>query len=207
MRATLKLFLDFIHKPEWVAAVALLIQAVVLWLQARILRKHGKTMKEHAGIAKDQATTAELIGKALEQHAKILGDQTALTERQFKFQRRVEGHAAREKAYDDLLELRARVMMLISKIESPGERYEPRVAEEELAQGELAAAILPVQKAAFTSLYLTKEEKDYFSRYTSDLLNITTTKLQGNVRPLKEFTEKYKDILEMILKVGETPEE
>jgi len=52
MRAILKLFLDFIRKPEWVAAVALLIPDVILWLQAKILRAHGKTMAEHAGIAK-----------------------------------------------------------------------------------------------------------------------------------------------------------
>ena len=205
MRAILKLFTDFIRKPEWVAAVALLIQAVILWLQARILRRHGKTMEEHARIAKDQAATAELIGRALEQHAKILGDQTKITERQFKFQRTIESYAGREKVYDALLELRASVAMLISKIESPGDRYEPRVAEEMMAQTEVVAAILPVQKAVLTSPHLTHEEKEYFRGYTSDLATILATNLQGRAQPLKEFTAKYKDILSMHFKIAQIP--
>jgi hypothetical protein len=52
-------------------------------------------MEEHAGFAKDQAATAALIGKALEQHAKILGEQTAITDRQFKFQRKIEAQTER----------------------------------------------------------------------------------------------------------------
>jgi hypothetical protein len=70
MRVAFRLFLDFMRKPEWVAAIALLIQAIILWLEARILHRHGETMKEHAGIAQSQATTAELIGQALKPNTK-----------------------------------------------------------------------------------------------------------------------------------------
>ncbi len=206
MRATLRLFIDFIRKPEWVAAVALLIQAVILWLQARILRKHGMTMEEHAGIAKGQAATAELIGKALEQHAKILGEQAKLTEEQFKFQRKVEAHATREKVYDQVLRLDGAVQLLIFKIESPGTRDAKRVAEEDVLQGEMVAAVLPVQKATLTSLHLTQEEKDYFRRYTMDLAALLYNHLHGNVGLLKDFRKKYDDILVMLLKVGQTTE-
>jgi hypothetical protein len=204
MRATFRLFIDFIRKPEWVAAVALLIQAVILWLQARILRKHGKTMEEHAGIARDQASTAELIGKALEQHAKILSEQSKLTEAQFKFQRMIEVHAAREKVYDQLFALHSSVLLLISKITSPGQRYPDRLAEELMAQGQLLAAIAPTYKASLISLHLTDEEKYYFKRYTDDLGKIVTNDLQGQTQPLKDFIAKYKDVFEVLLKAHQS---
>jgi hypothetical protein len=203
----LKAFLDFIRKPEWVAAVALLIQCFILWLQYRILHQHGETMKEHAEIAKAQARTAELIGKALEQHAKILGEQAKITESQFKFQRRIEVHAAREKVYEQLLDLHSSVLLLVAKIETPGERYPLRVAEEMMAQGQAVAAILPNQRTVLISPHLTDEEREYFKHFLGDLNEILVNNLQGKAQPLKDFLAKYKDILEMILKVGLAPVE
>jgi hypothetical protein len=206
MHQSFKAVLEFIRKPEWVAAVALLIQAIILGLQAKILRKHGSTMEEHAGIAKAQAATAELIGKALNQQEKILADQTKIMGAQFSFQRRIEAQAAREKVYDSILTLQSSVSLLISKITSPGERYAPRVAEEQMAQAAVKAAILPVQKATITSLHLTEEENEYFTNYTLDLVQILSSDLQGNVGKLREFEVKYKDILPMLLKVAQTPD-
>jgi hypothetical protein len=194
VRQILKAVLDFIRKPEWVAAVALLIQAVILFLQFRILRGHGETMKEHAGIAKGQANTADLIGKALERHATILDEQTKLTNAQFEFQRRVEAHASREKVYDQVLELNRLVIVMIAKLESPGQRYDQRVAEEHILKSELIAAILPTQKATVTSPYLTEKEKDYFRRYVLDLQNTLSNDLQGKAHTLRDFITKYNDI-------------
>jgi hypothetical protein len=207
VRQILTAILDFIRKPEWVAAVALLIQAVILFLQAWILREHGKTMAEHAGIAKGQANTADLIGKALERHAKILDEQTKLTDVQFEFQRRLEAHASWGRVYDQLLELNRAVIMMIAKIESPGHRLPERVAEEQMLQAELNAAILPVQKATITSLYLTDEEKDYFRRYLLDLQKTLSYDLQGKAHTLREFTTKYNDIWRWFVKAAEEPPE
>lgn len=204
MRVALKLFLDFVHSPEWVAAAALLIQAVILWLQARILRKHGRTMEAHAGIAKNQATTADLIGKALERHATILDEQKKLTDAQFEFQRRVEAHVSWAKVYDQVLDLNRAVTMMIAKLESPGDRFPQRVAEEHMLQAELVAAILPAQKATMTSYHLTAEEKTYFRQYTRELQEILSSNLQGNAQTLKEFRNKHNDIWRWFVKHAET---
>ena len=203
MHAAWSWFLNFIRKPEWVAAVALLIQAVILWLQARILRKHGHTMEEHAGIAKKQAETAKLIGQALQQHATILAQQSDITKEQYDYQRRIESHTAREEIYDHLLRLDGDVQLLIFKIESPGTRDATRMAEEAVLQGHLVGSVIPVQKATITSLYLTDEEREYFRRYTMDLAATLLNPLNGNVRLLKDFREKYKDILTMTLKIAQ----
>src|SRR5713101_2022064 len=92
--SAMKSLVEFLRKPEWIAAIALLIQAVILFLQAVILRRHGATMEEHAGIAKAQAETAKLIGQALDQQGKVLDEQTKIMDEQFKFQRTIELKAA-----------------------------------------------------------------------------------------------------------------
>ena len=207
MRAILKLFLDFIRKPEWVAAVALLIQAVILWLQARILRKHGRTMEEHAGVAKAQAITAELIGNALQQHATILGEQAKLTEAQFKYQRWVVAQAAREKVYDYMLALYSSVSTLIATVEAPGMRLPPRISQEMTAQANVVNALLPAQKATLTCAHLTTEERDYFRQYTLDFAKtLPQTDLPTVIPKLKEINEKYKEFLTMLLKIAQPPE-
>jgi cellulase/cellobiase CelA1 len=158
MRAILKLFIDFIHKPEWVAAVALLIQAVILWLQARILRRHGMTMEEHAGIAKTQAATAELIGKALEQQGTVLAGQAKLTEEQYRFQRRIEAQAARSEIYKALLALNTTIDMLIRT----GSQNPRAVEMEKQVFSTLIDSTVACQNILITGIHLTSEDKDIF---------------------------------------------
>jgi hypothetical protein len=135
MTATLRWFLEFLRKPEWVAAIALLIQAGILLLQALILRRHGETMEKHADVAKAQSETAELIGKALDQQGQILNQQTKIMDEQFKFQRAAMAQADRQQVFDSLLKLRNGLHMLIAKIEEPGMVNESRVAEQQRYTG------------------------------------------------------------------------
>jgi len=201
MRAILKLFIDFIRKPEWVAAVALLIQAVILWLQARILRKHGKTMEEHAGIAKAQATTAELIGKALTQHEKILADQTRLMQEQFSFHRTTVAQVERVKIYSAVLELHTNIKRLAELIEET-----PRNSElENRAWFKLVMAVPPCQEVVLTSIHLTPEERGYFAAdYLDDAANLVAGATY-NTTTLREFIIRYKDFPRMLFKVSQPP--
>ena len=94
--------LEYLRKPEWIAAIALSIQGLIFLLQAAflawqaaILRRHAATLEKHTEIAGTQAETAALIGKALDQQGKILAEQTEIMDAQFKFQRTVEMKAER----------------------------------------------------------------------------------------------------------------
>ncbi len=190
-------FVDFIRKPEWVAAIALLIQAIILWLQARILHKHGETMKEHVGIAQSQATTAELIGKALTQHEKILADQTAIMQEQFHFHRTTVAQVERAKIYIAVLELHTNIQRLANLIEET-----PRNSEmENRVWFKLLKAVPPCQEVVFTSIHLTPEERAYFGdRYLSDAADLSegTT---FNTKTLREFVSKYKEFPRMLSKL------
>jgi hypothetical protein len=50
-------------------------QAVFLYLQARILGRHASTLEENKEIMKTQAETLTLIGQALNQQGRIMGEQ------------------------------------------------------------------------------------------------------------------------------------
>jgi hypothetical protein len=202
MRHSLQLVLEFIRKPEWVAAIALLIQAAILWLQARILRKHGETMEEHAGIAKAQATTAELIGKALNQHEKILADQTKIMDEQFTFQRRVEAQAARLKVYEALLDVNSNIELLIQV----GSQNPANVDSEKRVFSSLVLSVAPCQKAVVTTIHLTPTERTYFLRFLTD---VSALALKQSPRPevtkFWELKNKYTDFLTMLSNVSQTP--
>ncbi|MGA9039744.1 MAG: hypothetical protein WB421_04340 [Terriglobales bacterium] len=195
MSATLRYLLVFLREPEWVAAIALLIQAGILLLQAAILRKHGETMEKHAEIAKGQSETAALIGKALDQQGKILDEQTKIMDEQFKFQRATMAQADRQQVFAALVALRNSMHMLIAKIEEPGERYPPRLAEEQRMQAALLTHMLPLQNAFISSVHLTPEEKDYFGRYSVDVFDAVSGDVNFPARlpKMKQVQQKYSE--------------
>lgn len=82
--------------------------------------------------------------------------------------------ADRQAVFSALLSIRSSLHMLIAKIQEPGERYDPRVAEEMRMQAALLAAILPVQNAFISSVHLTPEEKDYYGRYIVDVCDVVS---------------------------------
>jgi hypothetical protein len=203
----LKTLLEPLRKPEWIGSLALLIQAGILALQAKILHRHSVTMKEHAGISQAQATTAELIGKALVQQGKILDEQTQIMAAQSKFHRMTVAHTQREKVYDDMLDLRTKVMMLISAIEAPGRRDPERLSSEKLQWDRIISAVLPCQKAVITCLHLLPEERDYFARYLSDVADLQPTNdLMTDLKKMKQLDVKYQDFLVMAAKITRPPE-
>jgi hypothetical protein len=210
MSAAMKSVVEFLRKPEWVAAIALLIQAAILFLQAVILRKHGATMEEHAGIAKAQAETAALIGKALDQQGQILSEQTKIMGEQFKFHRAAIAQADRQEVFSSLISLRTSLQMLIAKVQEPGERYDPRVAEEQRMQAALLAHVTPVRNAFISSVHLTPEEKDYFGNYVVDVFEAVSgdINLPARLPKMKEIQQKYSesDFLKMAAKIGRPQE-
>lgn len=206
----MRFFHDFLGKPEWVAAFALLIQAIILIIQAKILGRHADTMEEHTKIAGTQAKTAELIGQALGQQGKILTEQTKIMDALFKFQRAAMAQADRQEVFSALISIRSSLHMLIAKIQEPGERYEPRVAEELRMQAALVAAIFPVQNAFISSVHLTSEEKDYFGRYIVDVCDVVSgdSNFSSRLPKMKLVQQKYpeSDFLKIVAKIGKPQE-
>jgi|HubBroStandDraft_2_1064218.scaffolds.fasta_scaffold434366_1 hypothetical protein len=199
MRSVFKFVLDGLRKPEWVASIALLIQAVILGLQARILTRHGKTMEEHAGIAKAQAATAELIGKALNQQEKILADQTRIMDEQFKFQRRVEVQAGRRKIYEALFEVHQTLMTII-QVSDTGDGFRERNA-----WGNFIKSIIPCQKEVLTTIHLSDGERQYFKNYLGALIDVIPSDGVGPVNELKGVVAKHSDFMKRLTEVSQTP--
>lgn len=197
-----------LHSPEWIAAIALLIQAGILSLHAWILYRHGKALDKTVEIASTQADTGKLMATALEQQGTILAEQTKIMTEQFKFQRAVTAQADRQEVFDALLSLRTSFLMLIAKVQEPGERYAPRVAEEQRMQAALMAHTVPVRKAIISSVHLTAEEKEYLGHYIVDVAQAVTAdaNLVASLPKMKQVEEKYDDILPMLVKIGQPQE-
>lgn len=187
---------DMLHDSAWVAAFALLIQGIILIVQAFILNTHATTMERYTGIAKTQADTAKSIQDALDR----------MEERQVRFQERTEIKSERDKAFDTVLQLSARVRILSEWLARyqvsnfANEHSRQRVNEAWESFGE---AILPCQTALATARHLSSEERNYFMEYAT-----TASKLVQNLDPRKDiesvtaFQAQYKDCGDQVLKAA-----
>jgi len=199
MSAAMKSLVEFLRKPEWVAAIALLIQAVILFRQALILRRHGATMEEHAGIAKAQAETAALIGKALDQQGKILAEQTKIMDAQFKFQRTVEMKAERVGVLNSLVQLHISFKLLLSTLsEVQLSNYTHEMQDRVRASWHrMHEDLLPCTKAIHTSIHMSPKERDYFMGYVRDLANLSeSSDVRKAIQNVNACDAKYKDFEE-----------
>jgi hypothetical protein len=199
----LRSLVEPLRKPEWVAAIALLIQAVILFLQAKILSRHADTMEEHKQIAGAQAKTAELIGQALRQQSSILDDQS-------KFQKRLAAQAERDKVFGLVRELRSSVVVLtrLCSVTPIHQSNDPENREkQESAWNRLEDAILPCQKALITSIHLSSEEKNYFLGYAQAVRTLKHTNSMADDYPgLRDLENSYQDFARMMIKAAHTPE-
>jgi hypothetical protein len=207
LRVWLSNFTQHHSSPEWIAAFALLIQAGIFLLHARILQKHGKALDKTVEIAGTQAETGKLMATALDQQGTILAEQTKIMDEQFKFQRSAMAQADRHEVFSALISLRTSLRMLIAKIESPGTRLPERIAEEQQMQESLLAHTLPVQKAFFSSVHLTKEEKDYCGHFTVDVNDAVEgdANLPARLPKMKQILVKYPEaeFLKMVAKIAQ----
>ncbi len=195
-----KYLLEALKKPEWEAAIALFIQAGILALQAKILRRHGETMEEHKAIAKTQADTADLIAKALRQQGEVMDEQ-------FKFLRKADAKNERQIVFDLALDVRARVRSLSSTVSSlqPSNYTWEDKARVRDGFDRLGDTILPCQKALLTSIHLSKEEKDYFSRFVIEAGDLKLTNDIGkDVAEILALERKYKDFGDVLVKTAKT---
>jgi len=139
-----------------------------------------------------------------------LTEQTKIMGEQFKFQRAAMAQADRQEVFSSLISLRTSLQMLIAKVQEPGDRYDPRVAEEQRMQAALLAHILPVQNAFVCSVHLTPEEKDYCGRYIVDVHEAVSgdANLPARLRKMKQIDAKYSeaDFIKMVAKIGKPQE-
>ena len=213
---------EFLHNPEWMAALVLFIQAIILVMQTKILGRHAatmekhteiagtqaKTMEKHTEIASSQAKTAESIGNAVAQQGKILAEQTKIMEEQFKFQRRLEERSERARIVEQLFELNIEVKTLNAILESTAE-YTPdvqtRVRLREQNVTALAARCLRELRSA---IHVSTEEKEYFLGFVHDANNIpdsSPTNFSEVIAQLKDLAGKYKDVTQKIFAAASTP--
>jgi len=199
---------DALRKPEWIAAVALLIQAVILFLQYKILGRHAKTMEQHTETAGTQAKTAESIGKALEQQGKVLGEQTKIMDEQFKFQRRLEEKAERTRLFESLTDLGLLVtdlQFVLGSISSVNEAVRDRV---NTLWGQLFQQIVRCTKELGASIHITKEEKDYFLKYlrnVNELYRLRRNNFQEDFARVKAFQSEHEDFTQRLSEAARTP--
>lgn len=213
------------HKPEWIAAIALLIQAAILW-------RHASTLEAHTEIARTQSETARLIGQALEKQGKVLEEQTKLMSdqgkvldeqtkimaKQFSFQRKIHAQAERTRVFDVVLDLRAKVVRLkealaLSLRVPPGstvDAFDQQYIEKQRADAwiRVSEAIMPCQKALLTSIHLSAEETNYFLGYAQavDALEIAHTKnAETDLQALRNLDGKYDDFAKRMIEAAQPP--
>jgi len=212
------------HKPEWIAAIALSIQAAIFAVQAAIfvwqaiiLRRHASTLEAHTEIARTQSETAKLIGQALAQQGTVLDEQTKIMAKQFSFQRRVEAQAERTRVFDVVLDLRAKVVRLkevltLSMI--PSEALQDSFDVQDMKNRQAAAwigvseAIMACQKALLTAIHLSAEEKNYFLGYAQavDALEIGHTKnAETDLQALRKLDGTYEDFVKKMIQAAQPP--
>jgi hypothetical protein len=189
--------------PDWVAAIALsiqalifLLQAAILWWQGRILRRHASTLEKHTEIAGAQAETAKLIGQALDQQGKVTDAQVKIMAAQFEFQRAIEAKSDRERVFDAALELRATLAGLkgvLGRPQAPGSTLSTQAGDEiASAWNRLKKATFPCQKALLTSAHLSNGQREYFTRFVIEVAGLQgTNNFVKDLENVKILEDKY----------------
>jgi len=157
--------------PDWIAALALslqaiifLLQAAIFWWQASILSRHAATLEKHTEIAGKQEETAARIGEVLKQQGELLHEQTKIMERQLELQRRIEEKSEREKVFDLVINLEEKVSSLASKlsrVQLSDVTQEDR-RDVALRFEDLDRANSECRKSLFTAIHLSEDEKKHF---------------------------------------------
>ena len=167
--------------PEWIAAIALTLQAFVflvqagfLWWQARILKRHALTLEEHTGIARTQAETARLIGQALNQQGKVLDEQTKIMAKQFELQRRVESKTERDSLLTSAVDMLAAFRELNNRLTRIQLSTFTQKDNDEVIPyfDRLNTKAVSCSKALWTAVHISEEERDYFFNYSKKLSNL-----------------------------------
>jgi hypothetical protein len=199
--------------PEWIAAIALSIQALIFavqagffYWQARILGRHAATLEEHTKIAGSQVKTAELIGQALDQQGKILAEQTKIMAAQFNFQRKVVEQSERMRILDQLVDLNLKVNSLLALLLSVS-NYTDAVDERVKAKwADLTDQLLRCKKELDSSIHITGAEKDYFLSYVLDVNQLEQGgDFREHIVKSKAIQSKHKDVTAKIFAAAKTP--
>jgi hypothetical protein len=187
---------EFLHSPEWMAALVLLIQAVVLVVQARILSRHAKTMEEHTRIAGEQEKTAKLIGQALDQQGKILDKQTKIMDDQFNFMKMVETKAEKVQVFECIMQVQVSFKLLLSALlEIPVQSYtDPMRKGIKLNRARLTEDLIRCSKALHTSAHMDAADRNYFSGWIRDMLALEeSSDIKSDILAAKAAADKYKE--------------
>jgi len=192
IQSALVWFRGSLRDPSWIAAYALLVQVLIFWCQARILRRHATTLEEHTGIARTQATTADLIRQAVQQQEAILKDQ-------FTFQQLLQMQAEKKRIFDLIVQLYGSVQSLTAKVNAapstPKELGE--IAQAWIDMNQFATAC---SQALITSGHLGKDEWSCFLTYVSDVAKLQRSNNQtAEFNQLRDFNDKHKDFLALAI--------
>ena len=175
---------------ETIAAVALLIQVFISWLLWRILTRHRETMER-------QAETSNLIGYVIEQQTKIMEEQLLL-------QRRIEAKMEREKIFEAVLGLQAKVVDLTAELSPPPQSVTILEEQQRISDKwiRLEDAIPSCLTGLITATHLSPEEKDYCIHFALDLDAITKRRSmntpQMNINGLRAISQTYNDLAQKL---------
>jgi hypothetical protein len=186
--------------PEWIAAIALLIQALIFavqagffYWQAKILRRHAATLEEHTNIAGAQAKTAELIGQALDQQGKVLAEQTKIMDEQFKFQHRVDARIEKGNLLNRVVEVWSCLGGLVAMLTTLQHSIPSQADQHDVTAGfsSLAGAVTELQKAVVMAIHISDAQRLYFAEFCHDLAFDSTGDPVKDLKQLDALKSKY----------------
>ncbi len=185
-------FRESLRHPDWVAAYALLVQIFIFSWQARILRRHATTLEEHTEIARTQATTADLIRRALQQQETILKDQ-------FKFQQLLQTQAEKKALFDLMVQLYGSVQTLTTKV-SAAPSTQKGLDEITQCWIDMKKYATACTQALITSAHLDKDGRALLFSYIADVGKLQpSTNQTAEYNQLRDFNAKYKDFLASVI--------
>jgi hypothetical protein len=177
--------------PEWVAAVALTMQAAVFVWQTTVFKHHARSQK--------------LIAEVLQKQEEIMKRQEEISADVSKFMRLGALKEERGRLFDSLRLMRAQVITAIEKTRVSSQSKEG-VEAMDAAWNALVDSCTTCQKELIT-VEISAELKNYFLNYAMKAVGIANKRPAGfaNAQPLTDLNAEYADYNTKMIEAVRTP--
>lgn len=182
---------------EWVAAIALSIQALIFLLQAFIFAWQALILRRHATTLEEHTATAKLIKEALDQQKTVLNTQSEIMSKQLELQRQVDEKAEREVLFGSVIKVQVDLETLarrLQRVQLSTVTGQDRADASDLFNS-LAGSVAECRKALLVAIHVGPEEKKPFVDFCDDVASVPETGDPAkDLKPVVDLREKYKGI-------------
>ncbi len=188
-------FRSSLRDPSWIAAYALSLQIFIFGWQGWILRRHAITLEHHQEIAEEQASTADLIGQAMNQQMTLMSDL-------LKFQKLLETQSERKIVFDLFTQLLTSVYSLTAKLTVVQYTSHQEVEQITDCWTRMDNNATVCRMALKSCEYLSDDEVRHISAYLDDVgqLKQTNAGNRADYHQLMSFNARHDDILTIVAK-------